>query len=929
MNAFCVSALLAVSVAISVCPVVVESAPQVVVGGILDGRYRFGFENGIIYHNTRKNSTQHNFVAYALPTDLRNTFNVTRELCKLYRQKSLLTGGHSSLVSLRTFRAYANNFLIPYVTASLSKTDMGIRSDERDFLVSIMPSLVQPLEDLIRYHKWEKFAYIYSGEEALQRYQTLSSRLSPKKYDIELRQVGDKLKTRELLKSFRDSGRHRIVCDTVGNDSVVILSQASVLGMITQSYHFIFLDLDISDANMDFFLYGGMNVTGFQLMNKTNENYLILQKKWSKIRANKTSRLNGTQDLNPLYGYSDNSIKTLTALAYDVTRVFAKTTELLERYGCLPIFRAREARPCSSTGITGSRHDYDLLKYTKQVQFRSITGLIAFDANGERTNHTLQVLGLRPTGLEEVGIWDQSANPRLKLYGVNGQNRSRDLNKTIIVTTVLESPFVMMKHPKESYTGNDRYEGYCVDLLAQINEHHKFKFEIRARNDSKYGAMDANGNWDGMILELIKGDADIALAPLTINSDRERVIDFTKPYMSLGVSIMIKKPQNTRPSVFSFLHPLSYEIWLSIIFAYLGVSVVLFLVSRFSPDEWYTVEQGTLSCAPSTEGDIDRVEPRDKKENNFGIQNSLWFSMGALMQQGCEVSPRCLSGRIVGGVWWFFTLIIISSYTANLAAFLTVERMSSPINSAEDLVNRKDISYGIQRSGATEQFFSSSNTDIYQRMWQRINTTVPSPMTDSAEEGISRVRHSNGKYVFMLESTMNEYQNQQKPCDTMKVGSNLDSKSYGIGVTRERSLLRDELTLAILQLGEDGVLDTLKKKWWYDKGECGVQSDSVDQANALSLSNVAGIFYILIVGMGVAMFVAISEFYWRSRAQSNKEKVSLSHALKAKIRMSVTGEKGMPTYPIMRPVNQMACEKALLPRDKESPALIKRGQTSV
>ena len=38
-------------------------------------------------------------------------------------------------------------------------------------------------------------------------------------------------------------------------------------------------------------------------------------------------------------------------------------------------------------------------------------------------------------------------------------------------------------------------------------------------------------------------------------------------------------------------------------------------------------------------------------------------------------------------MWWFFTLIMISSYTANLAAFLTVERMESPIESAEDLVS--------------------------------------------------------------------------------------------------------------------------------------------------------------------------------------------------------------------------------------------------
>jgi len=35
-------------------------------------------------------------------------------------------------------------------------------------------------------------------------------------------------------------------------------------------------------------------------------------------------------------------------------------------------------------------------------------------------------------------------------------------------------------------------------------------------------------------------DADLAIAPLTITADRERVIDFSKPFMSLGISIMIK-----------------------------------------------------------------------------------------------------------------------------------------------------------------------------------------------------------------------------------------------------------------------------------------------------------------------------------------------------------------------------------------------------
>lgn len=67
--------------------------------------------------------------------------------------------------------------------------------------------------------------------------------------------------------------------------------------------------------------------------------------------------------------------------------------------------------------------------------------------------------------------------------------------------------------------------------------------------------------------------------------------------------------------------------------------------------------------------------------------------------------PKALSTRIVGGIWWFFTLIIISSYTANLAAFLTVERMESPIDSADDLAKQTKIEYGVVEDGSTMNFF--------------------------------------------------------------------------------------------------------------------------------------------------------------------------------------------------------------------------------
>lgn len=70
---------------------------------------------------------------------------------------------------------------------------------------------------------------------------------------------------------------------------------------------------------------------------------------------------------------------------------------------------------------------------------------------------------------------------------------------------------------------------------------------------------------------------------------------------------------------------------------------------------------------------------------------------------------RAISTRLTAGLWWFFALIVISSYTANLAAFLTMERMDASIESAEDLAKQSTIKYGAVWGGSTLGFFKVYN----------------------------------------------------------------------------------------------------------------------------------------------------------------------------------------------------------------------------
>jgi len=76
--------------------------------------------------------------------------------------------------------------------------------------------------------------------------------------------------------------------------------------------------------------------------------------------------------------------------------------------------------------------------------------------------------------------------------------------------------------------------------------------------------------------------------------------------------------------------------------------------------------------------------------------------------------------------------------------------------------------------------WQSSKIATYEKMWQFMRESRRNVFVSTVDEGVARVRSSKGRYAFLLESTMNDYYNQRKPCNTMKIGADLDSKGYGI-----------------------------------------------------------------------------------------------------------------------------------------------------
>ncbi|XP_064104775.1 glutamate receptor ionotropic, kainate 2-like [Macrobrachium nipponense] len=794
---------------------------------------------------------------------------------------------------------------IPHLEARLD-----LEPEYKEFSINLHPTheiLNRAFQDVMTFLNWTQVAIIYEEDLGLIKLQELVK--SPPKEHMEfLIRQGSPENYRDLLKEIKQKEIYNIIVDTKPENMNHFLRGILQLQMNDYKYHYLFTTFDIETFDLEDFKYNFVNMTAFRLVDSEHYRVRRVLKDMEKFQPIGHNILNQSR-----------VIQVEPALMYDSVHVFALGLQALERSTTLRLANLS----CDHELPWGDGSS--LFNYINSVEFRGITGPIQFK-EGRRTNFKLDILKLKQHSLVKVGEWSPGS-------GVNVTDRAAfydpgTMNVTLLVTTNLDNPFMMMR-PGKNFTGNSRFYGFCVDLLREIalisgfdyiievspegvygaknpitgewngivkqlmsgetpyvmlrtdqsnltgNARYKgfcvdmlkhianmigFQYQIRVSPSKTYGIQNPDtGEWNGIVRELQDNKADLAIGSMTINYARENVIDFTKPFMNVGISILFKVPTSQQTRLFSFMNPLAIEIWLYVLAAYVLVSITMFIVARFSPYEWHNPHP----CA----------QENDVVENQFSLSNSFWFTIGTLMQQGSDLNPKACSTRIVGGIWWFFTLIIISSYTANLAAFLTVERMITPIDDVEDLASQTEIPYGIQRSGSTMTFFRDSKIETYQKMWRFMENKKPSVFVHSYDEGVRRVLEGN--YAFLMESSMLDYY-VQRNCNLTQIGGLLDSKSYGIA-TPMGSPWRDKISLAILELQEKGVIQMLYNRWWKNTGDtCNRDDGSKDsKASALGVDNIGGVFVVLLCGLAFAVLIAIFEFCWNAKKNAQVDRQSL------------------------------------------------------
>ncbi|CAH2084745.1 unnamed protein product [Euphydryas editha] len=807
-----------------------------------------------------------------LQLDKTDSYSVWKNLCSNKTMRPIAIFGPQNPISDGTVRDQCTIANIPHIQATWKPIDTDTEEEEivevnekptfKRMSINFYPraeEILQAYAELLKYYKWDNFAVLYEDDFGLSRIQKILAEFTDH-FPVTVRKLDptqDNIKIFKDLSAFKES---RMIMDCHEDRILKYLEEARSVNMCNEYQHYILTNMDSSKV--------ADKLTAF----RSNITWLSMVE-YDKLQDSKhflVSRVGKWTSDTPTSLSPPVTIFKLEALIMNdvANHVLKAVKDLISD----DVMRNPYSSLCEADA---EPWPFGVLLQEKIIQTKStgVTGPIEFNEKGDRVNYTLYINEIYESELDTIGTWDSSIRgPIVEDRPLPKTTGSQKNSKHFIVISRKAKPYFYdkVRCPEDDKTcveetADENYEGYSVDLVYKIfstlrkyNFNYTYSFLDKGYKD--YGSYDTKTKkWDGMIGDLLDKKADLAVCDLTITEKRKKVVDFSVPFMSLGISILYTKEKKVPPGMFSFLKPYSFDVWLYTATAYCVVSIVLFVCSRISPADW------------------ENPQPCDKDpeelENIWNFKNCTWLTMGSIMTQGCDILPKAIGSRWVCAMWWFFAVIVCQTYIAQLSASMTSALENEPINNVEDLAKQTKVLYGAIKTGSTLDFFKYSKDKMYKQMYENMMAN-PAVLVKSNDEGEKRVLSGKNKYAFLMESVTIEYK-LKRNCELKKVGEELDSKDYGIAMPAN-SPFRTHINRAILELKELTVIDEIKKKWWEEKNDakqCADEKDENDTEGDLEMQNLMGAFIVLIVGLVLSLFITAAEFMNEVRNIVVREKV--------------------------------------------------------
>jgi ABC-type amino acid transport substrate-binding protein len=305
--------------------------------------------------------------------------------------------------------------------------------------------------------------------------------------------------------------------------------------------------------------------------------------------------------------------------------------------------------------------------------------------------------------------------------------------------------------------------GFSIDLWAEVARRMRVEFAwSMARNSPE------------MLEAVRRGDADVAIAAITMTAEREKVVDFSHPYFDSGLQILVRA-QDASP----FLATLRSIPWLAIGQLLAAAIVIVFLLANAL---WL----------------IERRRNRDFPRSYWrAVGEGLWGTMLIIAtgEHGDRDAPGVVK-RVAVVLMWLLGVVLVAQLTATVTSSQTVERLQSSIRGPDDLPGKTIAS--VQGTVAGEYLTARG---------------LPYVSLSYGPDAIRMLVRGDVQAIVFEAPALQYWAAKEGGGAVQVVGPVFRPEKYAIAVA-EGSALRKPINEALLQIYEDGTYERLHSAWF-------------------------------------------------------------------------------------------------------------------
>eukprot|EP00850_Spirogloea_muscicola_P008835 SM000048S16547 [mRNA] locus=s48:328815:349282:- [translate_table: standard] len=696
------------------------------------------------------------------------------------------------------------------------------------------------LADLVKYFQWQRIIVVYADDDfGRNGVLAFSAALAPEEVTIDA-QVAVDLNANltlvtELLGQLRQHEttvflahlQPQLVPLVIEAGKLKRPHKSNRLGMFTPGYVWIASDSTMSilpDLPISV-LQLGQGIIGTRSYIPKTELLMRVIENWKMLNST----------LYPCAGA--HAISAYTLFAYDSVWVVAHALEQFFSKGGSFNFTASTTPLDAQSGGNSQLGDIlvntggaDFLNTIYNTTFEGLTGRIAFDKQGDLPSPTFQIVNLVGNTARVIGYWSSAftfttAAPQqvsaMSIANATASNSSTGDHNMIGVVWpgggILiprgwlfkgVKPLIIAVPNKQGYkefvsvgdgTGNDRVQGYCIEVFRAALE--QLQYDVPYMFVS-FGDGSTTPNYTQMVQAVANKAFDAAVGDITITAGRSLIVDFTQPYESSGLVVVV--PQTGKgASPWAFTKPFKHTMWLIILLFLLLHALVMWVLEE-------------------------RVkEKKDKGGLKQQLVTMIWFAFNTLFFN-LPTNVTTTLGRLVVTVWLVVVLILISSYTASLTSLLTVQQLSSAVQSVAELI----------LSGEPIAYQAGSFVNGYLRGLGVLQSRL---IPEQSYEDYNNVLKSGAVGAIVDESPYMELF-LSKFCNYAIVGQEFTKSGWGF-VFQQGSLLAADISSAILSMSGTGELQRIHDRWLTPSSQCGQDATQL-QSTALGLDTYWPLFAI-------------------------------------------------------------------------------------